>query len=169
LTCRDPGNVEHSRKVITGTRFNVGSTVQFICNKGYVLSGSSLLTCYNRDSAVPKWSDRLPKCVSEKYEPCRNPGAPSTSIQSSEKAFYQAGETLTFSCHAGYELRGGATMYCVPGHPFQGKSIRMPTSSPPYDNMTEESAFDNPIYESGVSTDVMSMQDVDSQNTSVLS
>ncbi|KAK5623857.1 hypothetical protein CRENBAI_002744 [Crenichthys baileyi] len=210
LTCRDPGNVEHSRKVITGTRFNVGSTVQFICNKGYVLSGSSLLTCYNRDSAVPKWSDRLPKCVSEKYEPCRNPGAPSTSIQSSEKAFYQAGETLTFSCHAGYELRGGATMYCVPGHPsqwnstppvcrassekyvnerrldvvsmdysmegtnvtlavfiptavvlvivlgiyvyfakFQGKSIRIPTSSPPYDNMTEESAFDNPIYESG--------------------
>lgn len=45
----------------------------------------------------------------------------------------------------------------------------MPTSLPPYDNMTEESAFDNPVYESGVSTDVMSMQDVDSQNTSVLS
>lgn len=52
---------------------------------------------------------------------------------------------------------------------LQGKSVRMPTSSPPYDNMTEESAFDNPIYESGVSIDVMSMQDVDSQNTSVLS
>lgn len=52
---------------------------------------------------------------------------------------------------------------------LQGKSIRMPMSSPPYDNMTEESAFDNPIYDSGVSTDVMSMQDVDSQNTSVLS
>ncbi|XP_017268131.1 seizure protein 6 homolog isoform X2 [Kryptolebias marmoratus] len=210
LTCRDPGNVEHSRKVITGSRFAVGLTVQFICNKGYVLSGSGILTCYKRDSAVPKWSDRLPKCVPEKYEPCRNPGAASTSMQSTEKAFYQAGETLTFSCHAGYELQGGATIYCVPGHPsqwnstppacrassaqhvnerrldvvnmdysmegtnitlavfiptaiilvvvlgiyvyfakLQGKSIRMPTSSPPYDNMTEESAFDNPIYESG--------------------
>ncbi|XP_013862274.1 seizure protein 6 homolog isoform X2 [Austrofundulus limnaeus] len=210
LTCRDPGNVEHSRKVITGSRFAVGSTVQFTCNKGYILSGSSTLTCYNRDSAVPKWSDRLPKCVPEKYEPCRNPGAASTSIQSSEKAFYQAGETLTFSCHSGYELQGGATIYCVPGHPsqwnstppacrassaqyvnerrldvvnmdysmegtnitlavfiptaivlvvvlgiyvyfakLQGKSIRMPTPSPPYDNMTEESAFDNPVYESG--------------------
>ncbi|KAG7223328.1 hypothetical protein INR49_015684, partial [Caranx melampygus] len=231
MTCRDPGNVEHSRKVITGSRFAVGSTVQFICNKGYILSGGGLLTCYNRDSATPKWSERLPKCVPEKYEPCRNPGAASTSVQSSEKAFYQAGETLTFSCHSGYELQGGATIYCVPGHPsqwnstppacrassstqyvnerrldvvnrdygmegtnialavfiptavilvvvlgiyvyvskLQGKSIRMPTSSPPYDNMTEESAFDNPIYESGVSTDVMSMQDVDSQNTSVLS
>ncbi|XP_029304562.1 LOW QUALITY PROTEIN: seizure protein 6-like [Cottoperca gobio] len=230
MTCQDPGNVEHSRKVIAGNRFTVGSTVQFICNKGYILSGSSLLTCYNRDSATPKWNERLPKCAPEKYEPCRNPGAASTSVQSSEKAFYQAGEMLTFSCHSGYELHGDATIYCIPGHPsqwnstppacraastqhvnerrldvvdmdysmegtnialavfiptaivlvvvlsiyvyfakLQGKTIRMPTSLPPYDNMTEESAFDNPIYESGVSTDVMNMQDVDSQNTSVLS
>lgn len=63
LTCQDPGNVAHSHKVLTGSRFTVGSTVQFICNKGYVLSGNSLLTCYNRDSAAPKWSERLPKCV----------------------------------------------------------------------------------------------------------
>lgn len=63
MTCQDPGNVAHSRKVIAGSRFTVGSTVQFICNKGYLLSGNSLLTCYNRDSATPKWSERLPKCV----------------------------------------------------------------------------------------------------------
>ncbi|KAF3841383.1 hypothetical protein F7725_007245 [Dissostichus mawsoni] len=261
LTCQDPGNVEHSHKVIAGNRFIVGSTVQFVCNKGYILSGSSLLTCYNRDSATPKWNERLPKCTPEKYEPCRNPGAASTSEQSSEKAFYQAGETLSFSCHSGYELQGHGSIYCIPGHPsqwnstppacrastefvnerrldgesrinncsiimlfcayftemipiivfpplflvvnmdysmdgtnialavfiptaiilvvvigiyvyfakLQGKTIRMPTSLPPYNNMTEESAFDNPVYESGVSTDVMSMQDVDSQNTSVLS
>ncbi|XP_029028869.1 seizure protein 6-like isoform X2 [Betta splendens] len=210
MTCQDPGNVAHSRKVIAGTRFNVGSTVQFICNKGYQLSGNSLLTCYNRDAAAPKWSERLPKCVPEKYEPCRNPGAASTSVPASEKASYQAGEMLTFSCQPGYELQGGATIYCMPGHPsqwnstppacraasakyvderrldvinrdydmegtnialavfipaavilvvvlgiylyfakLQGKSIRMPTSLPPYDNMTEESAFDNPVYESG--------------------
>ncbi|KAK7925054.1 hypothetical protein WMY93_007364 [Mugilogobius chulae] len=212
MTCQDPGNVEHSRKVVTGSRFAVGSTVQFFCNKGYIISGNNLLTCYNRDSAKPKWSERLPKCVPEKYEPCRNPGAPSTSVQSLEKAFYQAGETLTFSCRSGYEMQGHATIYCIPGHPsqwnstppackalthqyiderrldvskvdyelegtnialivfipttvilvavlaiyvyfvkLQGKTIRMPSSSssPPYDNMTEESAFENPIYDSG--------------------
>lgn len=63
LTCQDPGTVAHSHRVLTGSRFSVGSTVQFVCNKGYVLSGNSLLTCYNRDSAAPKWSERLPKCV----------------------------------------------------------------------------------------------------------
>lgn len=150
LTCQDPGTVAHSHRILTGSRFTVGATVQFICNKGYVLSGNSLLTCYNRDSAAPKWSERLPKCVrkstsawktqsegclqiwatlgsltvfvalsAEKYEPCRNPGAASTSMQNSEKAFYQAGEMLTFSCHPGYELQGEATIYCIPGHPSQ--------------------------------------------------
>lgn len=58
----------------------------------------------------------------------------------------------------------------LPHRRLQGKTIRMPTASPPYDNMTEESAFDNPVYESGVSTDATtSVRDVDSQNTSVLS
>ena len=52
----------------------------------------------------------------------------------------------------------------------QGKSLRMPSSSlPPYDNMTEESDFNNPVYETVVSTDVMHLQDVDSYNTIVLS
>lgn len=55
-------------------------------------------------------------------------------------------------------------------HRLQAKTIRMPTSSPPYNNMTEESAFDNPVYESGVSMDATtSVRDVDSENTSVLS
>uniref|UniRef100_A0A669DPM9 Seizure related 6 homolog n=1 Tax=Oreochromis niloticus TaxID=8128 RepID=A0A669DPM9_ORENI len=144
MTCQDPGNVQHSRKVITGSRFAVGSTVQFICNKGYILSGSSLLTCYNRDSAMPKWSERLPKCVQ------------GTNIALA--VFIPTAVILVIVL--------GIYIYFAK---LQGKSIRMPMSSPPYDNMTEESAFDNPIYESGVSTDVMSMQDVDSQNTSVLS
>lgn len=68
------------------------------------------------------WRKALSFFLAEKYEPCRNPGAASTSVQSSEKAFYQAGETLTFSCHSGYELQGEATIYCVPGHPSQWNS-----------------------------------------------
>ncbi|KAG9333631.1 hypothetical protein JZ751_010782, partial [Albula glossodonta] len=208
--CADPGNVEQGHRVITGSRFSVGSTVQYVCNKGYMLSGPGLLT-------------------SETYEPCRNPGAPASTVQSTEKRFYQPGETLSFSCTSGFELQGQATIHCVPGHPsqwsspppscrassldylnerrldvsssdlsmegtniaiavlipaaivmlviagiyiyfskIQGKTFRLPMSStPPYDHMTVESAFDNPIYETGVSTDVMNLRDVDSQNTIV--
>lgn len=53
---------------------------------------------------------------------------------------------------------------------LQGKPLHLSTSSlPPYDNMTEESAFSNPIYETGVSMDALNLRDVDSQNTIVLS
>ncbi|XP_066507502.1 seizure protein 6 isoform X2 [Hoplias malabaricus] len=210
MTCPDPGVVEHGQRVLTGSRFSVGSSVQFLCNKGYTLSGPSVLTCYSRDTADPKWSERLPKCVLERYEPCTNPGAPSTAIQSSEKAFFQAGETLTFTCRPGYQIQGESSIRCLAGHPsqwsrtppacraaggdvnerrldvvsadlgtegtkiaiavmvpvavvlvailgiylyfskFQGKTLHLSSSSlPPYDNMTEESAFDNPIYEAG--------------------
>jgi len=69
LTCQDPGTVDHSRRTLTGQRFSVGSTVHFVCHKGYVLSGSGLLTCHNRDAAKPKWSDRLPKCLRESAPP----------------------------------------------------------------------------------------------------
>ncbi|XP_051542291.1 seizure protein 6-like isoform X2 [Myxocyprinus asiaticus] len=210
MSCEDPGLVENSRRRVTGSLYAVGSSVEYICNKGYSLSGPGVLTCYSRDTADPKWSERLPKCVPERYEPCSNPGAPSTAIQSSEKAFFQAGETLSFTCRSGYELQGEATIHCLPGHPSQwsgvppmcrassgnfdehrlnatraefsvegvniaiavlipvalvlmlllavflclsiaqSKTLQLPgSSSPPYDNMTEESAFDNPVYETG--------------------
>lgn len=65
LSCPDPGMVEHSRRVMSGPRLIVGSTVQYICNKGYSLSGNSLLSCYKRDSTGPKWSEKPPKCIRE--------------------------------------------------------------------------------------------------------
>ncbi|XP_016296044.1 seizure protein 6-like isoform X3 [Sinocyclocheilus anshuiensis] len=213
MSCDEPGLVDNSRRLVTGSRFAVGSSVEYICNKGYSLSGPGVLTCYSRDTADPKWSERLPKCVPERYEPCSNPGANSTAIQSSEKAFFQAGETLSFTCRTGYALQGEPTIHCLPGHPSQwsgappmcrassinneehrlnaadsefdvegvniavavlipvavvlmlllvvflcisilcraqSKTFQLPgSSSPPYDNMTEESAFDNPVYETG--------------------
>nr|XP_040050236.1 seizure protein 6 homolog isoform X4 [Gasterosteus aculeatus aculeatus] len=63
LSCADPGKVEHSRRVLSGPHFTVKSTIQYICNKGFTLSGNSLLTCFNRGSMGPKWSQKLPRCL----------------------------------------------------------------------------------------------------------
>uniref|UniRef100_A0A674IPP0 Seizure related 6 homolog n=1 Tax=Terrapene triunguis TaxID=2587831 RepID=A0A674IPP0_9SAUR len=135
--CKDPGDVDHSRRIISSSKFPVGSTVQFVCDKGYVLTGAGLLTCRDRQAGGPKWSDRLPKCTL--YEPCHNPGAPEHGVQTPEKRLYQAGATLRFSCATGYVLRGEGSLRCVPGHPSQwnssppickaGESARGPASS----------------------------------------
>ncbi|XP_048120368.1 seizure protein 6 homolog isoform X3 [Alosa alosa] len=208
LSCPDPGTVEHSRRVMSSPRMTVGSTIQYICNKGYSLSGNSLLSCYNRDSSGPKWSERLPKCIPDAYEPCKNPGTPPYSSLRPEKRLYQAGEVLHFTCQKGYELLGEPEIRCVAGRPswwsnpppvckgsaleyineqrldvasaylniegpnvaiavfipvaiitavilgiyfyfsrYQGKSLRLSTSSPQYDHISGDSAFDNPSFD----------------------
>ncbi|OCT94025.1 hypothetical protein XELAEV_18011688mg [Xenopus laevis] len=202
-TCIDPGDVLHSRRIISVSKFPVGSTVRYVCDKGYVLTGSSTITCYNRQAGVPKWSDRSPKCVPEKYEPCANPGTLENGHQEPEKRMYQPGEAIRFTCITGHTLMGEQSIKCVPGHPsvwsspppickavakaatedspmegthillaifvpiimvalliasiylyfsrLQSKApLRLPlSSSPPYDQVTVESEFDNPTFETG--------------------
>lgn len=117
--------------------------MRFVCDKGYVLAGAGLLTCHDRASGGPKWSDRLPKCIresgilsahphgrwhaagadttpsptAEAYEPCHNPGVPAGGRQSPERRLYPAGSTLRFSCTAGRALLGEGNLRCLPGHP----------------------------------------------------
>ncbi|NXN62288.1 SEZ6 protein, partial [Rynchops niger] len=116
-SCRDPGDAEHSRRVVSSPKFPVGSTVQYVCDKGYVLAGAGTLTCHDRVAGGPKWSDRLPKCIPETYEPCHNPGVPAGGRQSPERRLYPAGATLRFSCTAGRALLGEVSLRCLPGHP----------------------------------------------------
>uniref|UniRef100_W5MBX5 Seizure related 6 homolog n=1 Tax=Lepisosteus oculatus TaxID=7918 RepID=W5MBX5_LEPOC len=214
VTCADPGTAEHSRRVMSGPRFTVGSTVQYVCNKGYVLSGNSLLTCYSRDSGSPKWSERLPKCVGIRF--CSHPqrcGYPiyctakeheqlnwkernvtvrmgeiekenkdgytpkiqnkcsheclcSFLASSSEYLNERRLDEPVAKASADYPMEGTniAIAVLIPVviiailimgmylyfSKVQGKSLRLPLStSHPYDHITVESAFDNPIYETG--------------------
>lgn len=62
-SCHDPGDVDHSRRLISSPKFPVGATVQYICDEGFVLTGSAILTCHDRQAGSPKWSDRAPKCL----------------------------------------------------------------------------------------------------------
>nr|XP_046244071.1 seizure protein 6 [Scatophagus argus] len=123
VSCTDPGKVEHSRRVLSGPHFTVGSTIQYLCNKGFTLSGNSLLSCLNRGSSGPKWNQKLPRCLPETFEPCSHPGTPTYGIPSSNKLHFQAGETLHYSCLTGHQLLGEHVLHCVPGHPSQWSGL----------------------------------------------
>lgn len=123
VSCADPGKVEHSRRVLSGTYFTVGSTVQYICDKGFTLSGNSLLSCFNRGSSGPRWSQKLPRCLPETFEPCNHPGIPTYGIPSSNKLHFQVGETLHYSCQTGHQLLGEPVLHCVPGRPSQWSGL----------------------------------------------
>ncbi|KAG7235159.1 hypothetical protein INR49_003145 [Caranx melampygus] len=123
VSCADPGKVDHSRRVLSGPHFTVGSTIQYICNKGFTLSGNSLLTCFNRGSSGPKWNQKLPRCLPDTFEPCSHPGTPTYGIPSSNQPHFQPGDTLHYSCLSGHQLLGEPVLHCVPGHPSQWSGL----------------------------------------------
>ncbi|XP_059930836.1 seizure protein 6 homolog isoform X2 [Gadus macrocephalus] len=123
VSCTDPGLVAHSRRVLTGPHLNVGSTILYICSKGFTLSGNSLVTCYNHGSSGPKWNQQLPRCLPEAYEPCSHPGTPIYGVPSSDKGLFKAGESLQYSCLVGHMLLGEPALRCVPGHPSQWSGL----------------------------------------------
>uniref|UniRef100_A0A8C5KRP8 Seizure related 6 homolog like n=1 Tax=Jaculus jaculus TaxID=51337 RepID=A0A8C5KRP8_JACJA len=125
MYCTDPGEVEHSSRLISDPMLLVGTTIQYTCSPGFVLEGSSLLTCYSRETGTPIWTSRLPHCVCE-------------------------------SCVLSTSLRGASFLMCKPpqlGGSYQCRyysSLRLPLMySHPYSQITVETEFDNPIYETG--------------------
>ncbi|XP_015276762.1 PREDICTED: seizure 6-like protein [Gekko japonicus] len=117
MYCTDPGEVEHSTRLISDPVLLVGTTIQYTCNLGFVLEGSSLLTCYSRETGTPIWTSRLPHCVSEESLACDNPGLPENGYQILYKRLYLPGESLTFMCYEGFELLGEVTIKCILGQP----------------------------------------------------
>ncbi|XP_053135921.1 seizure 6-like protein isoform X2 [Hemicordylus capensis] len=117
MYCTDPGEVEHSARLISDPVLLVGTTIQYTCNPGFVLEGSSLLTCYSRETGTPIWTSRLPHCVSEESLACDNPGLPENGYQILYKRLYLPGESLTFMCYEGFELMGEVTIKCILGQP----------------------------------------------------
>ncbi|XP_038618419.1 seizure 6-like protein isoform X2 [Tachyglossus aculeatus] len=117
MYCTDPGGVEHSSRLISDPVLLVGATVQYSCDPGFVLEGSSLLTCYSRETGTPIWTSRLPRCVSEETLACDNPGLPDNGYQILYKRLYLPGESLTFMCYEGFQLVGQVTIQCILGQP----------------------------------------------------
>uniref|UniRef100_A0A287AHL2 Seizure related 6 homolog like n=1 Tax=Sus scrofa TaxID=9823 RepID=A0A287AHL2_PIG len=135
MYCTDPGEVDHSTRLISDPVLLVGTTIQYTCNPGFVLEGSSLLTCYSRETGTPIWTSRLPHCVSE--------AAAETSLEGGNMALAIFIPVLIISL-----LLGGAYIYITRCRYYS--SLRLPlVYSHPYSQITVETEFDNPIYETG--------------------
>uniref|UniRef100_A0A8C0V121 Seizure related 6 homolog like n=1 Tax=Cyanistes caeruleus TaxID=156563 RepID=A0A8C0V121_CYACU len=146
MYCTDPGEVEHSTRLISDPVLLVGTTIQYTCNPGFVLEGSSLLTCYSRETGTPIWTSRLPHCVlnQDSFEHALEEAAAETSLEGGNMALAIFIPVLIISL-----LLGGAYIYLTRCRYYS--SLRLPLMySHPYSQITVETEFDNPIYETGV-------------------
>ncbi|XP_019855436.1 PREDICTED: uncharacterized protein LOC109584217 [Amphimedon queenslandica] len=62
LNCTDPGVPSNGRR--RGNRFTNGSLIEFICDTGFTLNGTSLIMCY-----CGNWSAPVPVCISNTSSP----------------------------------------------------------------------------------------------------
>ncbi|CAI9604642.1 unnamed protein product [Staurois parvus] len=80
--------------------FQVGSTVLFKCQKGYLLQGSTTRTCLPNLT----WSGIQPECISHN---CRQPETP-PHANVGALDLPSLGYTLIYTCQSGYYLTGGS-------------------------------------------------------------
>ncbi|ELW48605.1 CUB and sushi domain-containing protein 3, partial [Tupaia chinensis] len=98
-TCADPGvpqfGIQNSSQ-----GYQVGSTVLFRCQKGYLLQGSTTRTCLPNLT----WSGTPPDCVPHH---CKQPETP-THANVGALDLPSMGYTLIYSCQEGFSLKGGS-------------------------------------------------------------
>ncbi|XP_029395556.1 CUB and sushi domain-containing protein 2 isoform X3 [Mus pahari] len=98
-TCADPGMPQFGIQN-SSQGYQVGSTVLFRCQKGYLLQGSTTRTCLPNLT----WSGTPPDCVPHH---CKQPETP-THANVGALDLPSMGYTLIYSCQEGFSLRGGS-------------------------------------------------------------
>ncbi|XP_078348139.1 protein lev-9-like isoform X2 [Oculina patagonica] len=105
ISCGDPGTPLHGKQTNVKNGYNYGSSVEFICNDNYTLSGRSKIYC----EETKDWSSPNPRC----WAPCSDPGMPGNGRRIDDD--FRHGKSVSFKCKADYELKGKATISCNDG------------------------------------------------------
>nr|XP_020452269.1 CUB and sushi domain-containing protein 3-like isoform X4 [Monopterus albus] len=98
-TCENPGTPEHGFMNYT-TGFKVGSRLDFQCQQGHLLQGSTTRICL----LDLTWTGVQPTCVPHS---CKQPRSPAhADVMGLDLPSY--GYTLVYTCQPGYFLSGGS-------------------------------------------------------------
>ncbi|XP_040195467.1 C4b-binding protein alpha chain-like isoform X2 [Rana temporaria] len=105
VNCPNP-DVKNSRRLsgFTGP-YTLNSAILFECNKGFVLRGSSSISC-NIDS---EWVPAIPQCD---IVNCSNPDVKNSTRLSGLTGPYTLDSVISFECDKGFVLRGSSSISC---------------------------------------------------------
>ncbi|NWR86815.1 CR1L protein, partial [Furnarius figulus] len=113
--CTYPGDPPNGR-VVLGEKLTLGSSVNFTCNTGYRLLGSSQINCVIRNGAVT-WDRDIPIC---EVIPCGPPPEIANGGHSGmDKELFVYGDSITYRCRSvgraerPFSLVGDASIFCT--------------------------------------------------------
>ncbi|XP_067303213.1 complement receptor type 2-like [Pseudorasbora parva] len=108
IFCSAPAVANRLVKRRERTQYEPKDTVTIICNKGFDLIGSSVVTCVSDG----QWLN-LPECVPE--EPvifCSAPAVANRLVKRRERMQYEPQDTVTIICSKGFDLFGSSVVTC---------------------------------------------------------
>jgi hypothetical protein len=103
VNCGSPSVPLHGR--VLGKVWQYLSSVEYMCDGGYVLNGTSARQCL----ANATWSGSEPTC---EQLTCPKPESISNGVYENGKGYYLPGNTLHIRCEYGYAIEGKSTRTC---------------------------------------------------------
>lgn len=119
--CRNPGYLDNG--YVNGETITFGSQIEFSCQEGFILVGSSTSSCEVRGKGVA-WSNPFPECVIVK---CGPPPDISNGKHSGTEDFYPYNHGISYTCDPGFRLVGSPFIGCT----VVNKTVPVWSSSPP--------------------------------------
>ncbi|XP_032073620.1 complement receptor type 2 isoform X2 [Thamnophis elegans] len=109
ILCPSPPNIPHGKH--TGKLlqdFFYGTTVTYMCDKGYPLFGNASISCTSKDGIKGEWSGRAYCGVTE----CPSPQIKNGRIVSGVSSTYKYNKKVSFECIGGHEMVGSREIHC---------------------------------------------------------
>ncbi|ELU02209.1 hypothetical protein CAPTEDRAFT_136677 [Capitella teleta] len=123
-----------------GYKFTLGGIVNFTCDPGFVLVGANQAECLS----TGHWSTPAPKCQVVR---CQTPTLRDNILVQPENLQPNVyNSRLTFSCKAGFQLRGSTTIRCLANAQWDDvvpicEAVRCPPLPTPENGGVEVFAF----------------------------
>ncbi|XP_010154539.1 PREDICTED: complement receptor type 2-like, partial [Eurypyga helias] len=119
VRCKNP-EVKNGKKLSGfGTEYTYRHTVTFECYPGYLLNGSSTVTC----EADNSWNPPVPTCEPGQHPNalCKEPPTVDNGMHNGTKSTdFVPGSVVVYKCKDGFTLTGAASIHCKVDHQHQG-------------------------------------------------
>ncbi|KAG5838283.1 hypothetical protein ANANG_G00222130 [Anguilla anguilla] len=122
--CGSAGEISNGHFDYMGQEALFGDQVVAVCNEGYRLKGNRYRLC--QDSG---WNGGIPSCEEGAEITCPNPSVAHGVKIKGEASVYNRGNNVTFSCTAGFTLRGSQEITCGPDGQWHPKTPECLSSS----------------------------------------
>ncbi|XP_054546659.1 complement receptor type 1-like [Talpa occidentalis] len=113
ISCDPPPPIENGWNSYTEGVINLKAVIRYSCPAAFRLIGDSVLFCSTYDQVTGVWDKPAPRCeYYNRQATCKEPVVPDGSRDRWSRPPYRHGNSVSFTCHKTFTMRGNRTVWC---------------------------------------------------------